>query len=58
MAELVLVCFGQLMMLLENDIKEVLSLQPTFVFLKDGREKAKFSGADVAKLKETLDSYA
>ncbi|CAL8468098.1 g7637 [Coccomyxa elongata] len=39
---------------MENGIASV----PTFVFVKDGQEKAKFSGADVAKLKETLDSYA
>ncbi|EIE20695.1 thioredoxin domain-containing protein, partial [Coccomyxa subellipsoidea C-169] len=31
---------------------------PTFVFIKDGEEKVKFSGADVAKLKESLDKLA
>ena len=34
------------------------ALQPTFVFIKDGQEKAKFSGADVVKLKESLDALA
>ncbi|KAK9901562.1 hypothetical protein WJX75_001924 [Coccomyxa subellipsoidea] len=38
----------------ENGIASV----PTFVFIKDGQEKAKFSGADVAKLKESLDTLA